>query len=212
MAQTIRSQRMLGTLPNNNQGQIPGQLRFDISLGDVIDALRWTNPVTFSGKLLQTTVGVEPNLFFVAEQIIRASATRITIPIGHILTLKRYANANPGDGKILNNALAQEPSYYRDGWLLSVNGTADAMTFGNSIFFRQAVPSVDTYIHEMVHIDQYDRAGRTAFLTSYFGLSLATIIWRVIRGHAINAMSSSPHEKAAYGLERRFSTWITKNP
>jgi len=212
MVQTIRSPKTLGTLPNNSQGQIPGSLRFDISLGDVIDGLRWTNPITFSGKLLQTTIGVEPNLFFVAEQIIRASATSITIPTGHIREMKRYANANSDDGKILNNALAQEPSYYRDGWLLSVNGSADAMTFGNSIFFRQAIPSIDTYVHEMVHIDQYDRAGRTAFLTSYFGLSLATIIWRVIRGHAINAMSSSPHEKAAYQLENRFKTWIAANP
>lgn len=210
MIQTIRDPRTLGALPNNSRGQTPNLSR--ISLGDVIDALRWTNPVTFSGKLLQTTIGVEPNLFFVAEQIIRASATSIRIPSGHVRALTRFANANPGDGKILNNALAQDPSYYRGGWLLSVNGAADAITFGNSIFFSQAVPSVDTYVHEMVHIDQYDRAGRTAFLTSYFGLSLATIIWRVIQGHAINVMSSSPHEKAAYQLQDRFKSWIAQNP
>lgn len=210
MAQIPRGLGALGTLPNNNQGQIPGLLK--ISIGDVIDALRWTNPVTFSGKLLQTATGVEPNLFFVAEQIIRALATKIVIPTGHVQALKRFANANPDDGKILKNALAQDPSYYKGGWLLNVNGAAEAMTFGNSIFFSQVVPAVSTYVHEMVHIDQYDRAGRTAFLTSYFGLSLATIIWRVIHGHAINVMSSSPHEKAAYQLEGRFSAWIAKNP
>jgi len=54
-------------LPNNSRSQIPDLSR--ISLGDIIDALRWTNPVTFSGKLLQTTIGVEPNLFFKAGDL-----------------------------------------------------------------------------------------------------------------------------------------------
>ena len=209
MAQINRRTGIPGIMPNNNHGQIPVPL--NISFGEVIDALRWTNPVTFSGKLLQTTLGVEPNLFFVAEQVIRASATRIIIPFRHTDALRRFADANREDGKILKNALAQEPSYFTGGWLLGVNGGADAITFGNSIFFSEAVPSVETYVHEMVHIDQYDRAGRTAFLTSYFGLSLATIIWRAINRVPIKVMNSSPHEEAAYALEARFKTWIAQN-
>jgi hypothetical protein len=56
----------------------------------------------------------------------------------------------------------------------------------------------------MVHIDQYDRLGRSAFLASYFGLSLATIIKRAIAGDPIEVMNSSPHEREAYELEKRF--------
>jgi hypothetical protein len=210
MAQIPRDLGPLGTLPNNNRGQIPGPLK--ISIGEVIDALRWTNPITFPDKLWQTITGVEPDLLFAAEQIIRASATKIVIPAGHIQALKRFANANPDDGKILNNALAQDPSYYRGGWLLSVNSAAEAITFGNSIFFRQVVPAMNTYVHEMVHIDQYNRVGRNIFIMSYFGLSPATMLWRVINHHPVNAMNSSPHEKAAYQLEGRFSVWIANNP
>jgi hypothetical protein len=57
----------------------------------------------------------------------------------------------------------------------------------------------------MVHIDQYERIGRSAFLASYFGLSLATIIKRAIAGEPIQAMKSSPHEKEAYAFEERFA-------
>ena len=67
MIQTIHGPRTPGALPNNDRSQIPDLSR--ISLGDIIDALRWTNPVTFSGKLLQTTIGVEPNLFFKAGDL-----------------------------------------------------------------------------------------------------------------------------------------------
>lgn len=54
-------------------------------------------------------------------------------------------------------------------------------------------------------IDQYARLGRQAFLESYFGLSLLTIIKRAIAREPINVMMSSPHEKEAYALEKRFA-------
>jgi hypothetical protein len=57
----------------------------------------------------------------------------------------------------------------------------------------------------MVHIDQYARLGRATFLESYFGLSLVTIIKRAIAREPLNVMMSSPHEKEAYALERRFA-------
>jgi len=171
---------------------------------DVVDAIEWTNPLTFSGKVLKKTTGVEPNLFFLAEQAVRASATKITIPQGHIDALKKYARSNEADGRLLLNALDQDPSFYKGGWLLGVQGDAEAITFGNSIFFNASPPTVRTFIHEMVHIDQYDRLGRSAFLASYFGMSLATIIKRAIAGEPIEAMKSSPHEKEAYALEQRY--------
>ena len=57
----------------------------------------------------------------------------------------------------------------------------------------------------MVHIDQYARLGRAAFLESYFGMSLLTIIKRAIAREPLNVMMSSPHEQAAYALEKRFA-------
>ncbi|MBK8182618.1 MAG: hypothetical protein IPK63_06790 [Candidatus Competibacteraceae bacterium] len=194
MALVVGDPRTPGALPNKNPGQIPDLLRF--GLGDIIDAI----PAKQSTLLL------------IAEEIICASATKIMIPSGHIDALKRFANANAEDGKILKNALAQDPSYYRDGLLLGGNGAAAAITFGNSIFFRSAIPDLGTYIHEMVHIHQYARVGPFAFLTSYFQLSMATIIWRAINGRALNPMSSSSHEKQAYQLEARFNSWIAQNP
>jgi hypothetical protein len=171
---------------------------------DVVDAIEWTNPLTFSGKVLHKVTGVEPNLWMLAEQAVRASATKITMPQGHIDALKKYARSNPDDGRLLLNALDQDPSFYKGGWLLDAQGDAEAITFGNSIFFNASPPSTRTFIHEMVHIDQYDRLGRSAFLASYFGLSLATIIKRAIAGEPIEVMQSSPHEREAYALEKRF--------
>ena len=171
---------------------------------DVVDAVEWTNPLTFSGKLLHKVTGVEPNLWMLAEQAVRASATKISIPQGHIDALKHYAQANTADGRLLLNALDQDPSFYKGGWLLGAQGDAEAITFGNSIFFKDSPPTVRTFVHEMVHIDQYDRLGRSAFLASYFGLSLATIIKRAIAGEPIEVMNSSPHEREAYELEKRF--------
>jgi hypothetical protein len=171
---------------------------------DVVDVVEWTNPLTFSGKLLHKVTGVEPNLWMLAEQAVRASATRISIPQGHIDALRHYAQANTADGRLLLNALDQDPSFYKGGWLLGVQGDAEAITFGNSIFFKDSPPTVPTFVHEMVHIDQYDRLGRSAFLASYFGLSLATIIKRAIAGEPIEVMNSSPHEREAYELEKRF--------
>jgi hypothetical protein len=172
---------------------------------DVVDGYEWLNPLTAPGKVMNKVIGVEPSVWMLAEQAVRASATKITIPQSHIDALKRYANAHDDDGRILLNALDQDPSFYQGGWLLDAQEDAEAITFGNSIFFRSSPPSARTFVHEMVHIDQYARLGRATFLESYFGLSLVTIIKRAIAREPINVMMSSPHEQEAYALERRFA-------
>ncbi len=153
MTQGFRVPGPLGTSLYNIGNRMPGPL--GISAEDVISVLRWTNPLTFSGKLWQSVTGVEVNLWSAAEQTARISADKIAIPPGHVQKLTRYADAIPDDGMILKNALEQDPSFYKGGWLISVNGAADAITFGNSIFFSKAPPDEDTYVHEMVHIHQY---------------------------------------------------------
>ena len=173
---------------------------------DAVDFLQWTNPLTAGNKALRQFTGVELNTWALAEQAVRASATKISIPELYVDELRKYAAANPADGKILLNALAQAPSHYRGGLLLAAQKDAEAITFGNSIFYGED-PSLATFIHEMVHINQYHVLGRKAFVLSYFGLSLATIIKRVLQGKPVEAMKSSPHEAQAYELEGRFKKW-----
>ena len=177
---------------------------------DAVDFLQWTNPITLGGKALREIAGIELNGWAAAEQAVRASATRITIPAGHVDKLRRYAAYNEADGAILKNALSQGPSHYTGGLLLGGNKDALAITFGNSVFYGDA-PPVEDFIHEMVHINQYHVLGRKAFVLSYFGLSLLTIIKRVLSGQPIKAMRSSPHEEQAYQLEARFKTWDKAN-
>ena len=141
-----------------------------------------------------------------AEQAVRASASKHSLSALYPDELKKYAEANQADGKILLNALDKAPSHYTGGVLLGAQKDAEAITFGNSIFYRND-PKLSTYIHEMVHINQYDLLGREAFLVSYFGISLATIIKRALNGDPLDVMKSSPHEIQAYDLEKRFRKW-----
>ena len=39
---------------------------------------------------------------------------------------------------MLLNALDQDPSFYKGGWLLGVQGDAEAITFGDSVFFKDS--------------------------------------------------------------------------
>ena len=183
-----------------------------IGWDDVIDAVQWTNPLTLGQKALRTVTGVELNTWAAAEQAIRASASRISIPATHYTTAGRYAAANPEDGAILRDAIDVGPKHYSGGWLLKANEGAEAITFGNSVFYDRSAPTEETFVHELVHINQYRKLGRAAFVKSYFGASLATIIKRAIAGQPIEADRSSPHEEAAYRLEARFKDWRGKNP
>jgi hypothetical protein len=183
-----------------------------ISWDDVIDVAQWTNPFTLGQKALRSVTGVELNAFALAEQAVRASATRIAIPMSYFMTAGRFIAANATDGAVIRDAINQTPKHYQGGWLLDIQGGAEAITFGNSVFYDQSPPSEATFIHELVHIHQYKKLGRKAFLTSYFGLSLATIIKRAIAGEPIEAMQSSPHEADAYALEDRFKRWRAANP
>jgi hypothetical protein len=178
---------------------------------DVVDAYQWTNPLTFGQKAIRHFTGTEVNLWEIAEMTVRASASKISIPSDYVDKLKAYAAYNTDDGEILKDALSIGPSHYKGGVLVGANSSAAAMTFGNSIFYADT-PSVDTFIHEMVHIHQYHVLGRSAFLASYFGLSLATIVKRLLAGQSLDVMSSSPHEQQAYNLEARFKAWRQSHP
>ena len=149
--------------------------------------------------------------FEVAIQTNRAMADRITIPDTYREKLLEYAKEAPMDGVILLKALTRSPRFYEGGWILDVQTGAKAMTLDNYVFVNGDL-DIGTYIHELVHVTQYDLLGRTRFLTSYFGLSALVIAKRFIMREDLDMMDSSPHERQAYQLERRFLAWYADNP
>jgi hypothetical protein len=211
LQRTAGNQAVVAALAVAAAGPAKGVLQ-RIGWDDVIDAAQWANPITFSQKAIRTVTGVEVNPFVLAEQAVRASASRISIPMDYFMSAGFYAAFNSDDGAVILDAINQTPKHYEGGWLLKVQDGAEAITFGNSVFYDRSVPTEATFIHELVHIHQYHKLGRVAFLTSYFGLSLATIIKRAIAGEPIEAMMSSPHERDAYALEKRFKSWRAANP
>ncbi len=140
----------------------------------------------------------------------KLAATAITVPQRFVDKLREYAAQAPDDGRKLLAGLNRNPTFYQGGWILSVQTGAVAMTLDTAVFCREL--EIGTYIHELVHVWQYDRLGVSAFLVSYFGLSAAEIARRFANRLPLDPMRSSPHEEEAYQLERRFMTWLSAHP
>lgn len=134
----------------------------------------------------------------------------ITIPPHYPVKAAEYGNFAPADGVIIRAALARSPKFYRGGWILSLQPGAAAMTLDTSIFVAEDL-SIGTWIHELVHVHQYAK-GVTSFLVGYFGMSIWTILKRIVNREPLQIMRSSPHEDAAYELGKRFMDWYSKNP
>ena len=135
-----------------------------------------------------------------------AVASKVNVPAGYTSQLNSYAAANTDDGAKLTAGLANSPDYYTGGWILDVQTGAKAITLGSAVFVNGSL-DVDTYVHEMVHVNQYGVLGPTLFLTSYFGLSAMEIARRLVKHLPLDPMSSSPQESEAYAIEGRFRTW-----
>ena len=135
-----------------------------------------------------------------------AVASKIDVPASYPAQLNSYAAANGDDGAKLTAGLANSPDYYTGGWILDVQTGAKAITLGSAVFVNGSL-DVDTYVHEMVHVNQYAMLGPTAFLVSYFGLSALEIARRLVQRKPLDPMSSSPQESQAYAIEGRFHTW-----
>ena len=175
---------------------------------DVVDAIVGR----FRDIVLDPTSLIDPveQIFDNVVATNRAMASRISIPQTWLQALISYAASNPMDGVVLLAALPQFPTFYRGGWIMDLQPNAGAMTLDHSIFTPTgSTISLTTYIHELVHVFQYSLVGVSAFLSSYFGMSAATIAYRWMRGQPTNPMRSSPHENQAYDLAARFRTWYT---
>ncbi|GMV48559.1 MAG: hypothetical protein NBKEAIPA_03383 [Nitrospirae bacterium] len=139
-----------------------------------------------------------------------AVAAAISVPGNWHSTVLEYAVANPLDGAILIPALGRLASFWRGGWIMSLQPGAAAMTLDDDVFVSGNL-SLSTFVHELVHVLQYTILGKVAFLESYFGLSGATIAYRWATGQPLNVMRSSPHEEQAYNLQARFNSWYAAN-
>ena len=136
----------------------------------------------------------------------RAVAKPFAVPDRYVEAVKAYAAAAPEDGKILLQALKRKPSYYVGGWILDIQSGAEAMTLDRDVFCVKD-PTVDTYVHELVHVKQYDDVGPTKFLSNYFGEAGYEVIRALLAREDIDPFSASSYEKQGYALEQRFKAW-----
>jgi len=190
--------------------------RFDIGWGDVWDVVKgpvWRigdiGGVLGPGGTILVDQGVK-ELFSRVVLSNRIVATPFPVPDRYVETVKAYAAAAPEDGKILLQALKQKPRYYVGGWILDIQSGAEAMTLDRDVFCVKA-PTVDTYVHELVHVKQYDDVGPTKFLSNYFGEAGYAVIKALIEKEDIDPFEASTYEKEGYALEQRFKAWRARS-
>jgi hypothetical protein len=136
----------------------------------------------------------------------RLVARPFPVPERYVTAVEQYAAAAPEDGKILLAALKRKPKYYVGGWILDVQSGAEAMTLDHDVFCVKE-PTVDTFVHELVHVKQYGDVGPAKFLSNYFGEAGYEVIRALLAREDIDPFSASTYEKEGYALEKRFQAW-----
>ena len=135
----------------------------------------------------------------------RANSTVVAIPSSYDADLDAYAAANPEDGRKIKRGRERGPTFRRGGL---VPDGALAITFDRDIFCQPDEPSVDTYVHELVHVWQYEQAGGPIqFIENLIGGAAANILWKFARGEKVDIYHASAYEEQAYALEARFHAW-----
>jgi peptidoglycan hydrolase-like protein with peptidoglycan-binding domain len=140
-----------------------------------------------------------------------AGSTPIKVPGAFVTKLFAYARSRVFDGVVLVGGFLRCPEFRAGGVILTLQPHAGAITLDRTIFVRGSL-SIDTFVHELVHVLQYRVLTITGFLTTYFGSAAATIVAGWIRGVPVSAMRANPHEDQAYTIESRFSAWHATHP
>ena len=156
-----------------------------------------------------TALSFAPALEIVFNSVLASNlavSTVVPVPGSWLSAVAEYSLANIADGIVLVAALARLPTFHRGGWIMSVVPGAVAMTLDRRVFDNGSL-SLATCVHELVHVFQYGALGIDGFLTSFFGMSAATIAARWLARKPLRVMKSSPHEVQAYDLEARFKAW-----
>ncbi len=136
----------------------------------------------------------------------RHAARECEVPPSYVASVKAYATVAPEDGKILLAALARKPRFYVGGWILDIQSGAEAMTLDHDVFCVKD-PSVDTFVHELVHVKQYKDVGPLKFLANYFGQVGWEALKALVNREEMDPFTASSYEKEGYALEQRFKFW-----
>jgi hypothetical protein len=173
---------------------------------------RALHDVPVLGRIADSIPSIRDPLAPVFEAVVATSLAKsdpINVPEEYTELVRRYATDVEQDRAWLARGLRAKPRFHHGGWVIKMQPAAGAMTMDNDVFVRRGRSlDVRLYVHELVHVGQYKTFGRTDFLTTYFGLSAATIAYRWVRRRPTEPTRSSPHEKSAYAIDKRFCTWL----
>jgi len=206
VAQILRLQRAAGN-------RAVSQMIQRLGWGDVWDVVK--GPVWRIGDLGGGVFGVGGDLVVGAgadalfREVVasnRSAARPHEVPANYVATVQAYATIAPEDGKILLEALKRKPRFHVGGWILDIQDGAEAMTLDRDVFCVKA-PSVDTFVHELVHVKQYGDVGPHKFLANYFGEVGWKALKALIRREEIDMFKASTYEQEGYALEQRFKFW-----
>jgi len=116
------------------------------------------------------------------------------------------------DGKFLEVGIKRLPSCWLGGWIIGQAGDGThAITLDTDVFFNKDMsdePSVDTYVHELVHVAQYAIFGVQGFLGDYAEDFVKGYITG--GGDDMKAYHSIKVEQHAAAVEARFKAWREK--
>jgi hypothetical protein len=144
----------------------------------------------------------------------RSQAKIVAIPSEWRDLAGEYAGEFPDDGRWIRAGILRKPRWWSGGFLIDEAGyETHAITLDRDVFFnpaRRDEPSVDTYVHELVHVGQYGDLGVAGFLGSYLGEYLKHYLEGVVSGDDTKAYHDILHEKHARGIELRFQAWRLK--
>lgn len=161
------------------------------------------------GRVARKAVGALLEKGF--DQVVRASIATSTGPLAVVpawdADVEAYARYNTADGAKIQAGRSRSPRWHQNGLILVLQPHAAAMTLGADIFVRSGHWNEWTYVHELVHVAQYN-VGKIPFLLSYFGLAVKEIAKRGLTGASIEPLTASPYEIQAYAVEHRFLEWL----
>jgi uncharacterized protein DUF4157 len=168
-------------------------------LGDLV------NPRRVAGKAAGALV--EKGFDHVVSASIATSIGPLAVVPAWDADIDAYTRYNRADGAKIQAGRFRSPRWHQNGMILTLQPHAAAMTLGVDIFVRSGHWNEWTYVHELVHVAQYN-AGRVPFLISYFSSAAKEIVKRVVAGKPIDPLTAAPHETEAYAVEKRFVQWL----
>jgi hypothetical protein len=145
------------------------------------------------------------------DKVVSASIASSTGPLAPVAAwdtdIEAYSRYNATDGAKIQAGRSRSPRWHQDGLILTIQRGAAAMTLGTDIFVRSGHWNEWTYVHELVHVAQYN-AGEVPFVISYLSSAVKEIAKRVLTGKPIDPLTASPYEEEAYGVQNRFMEWL----